>query len=207
MKQLTRQISALRDICLFKAAKKGNQAALVRLYGLTEVYWRKYYPNCFGWIMTRDDWASVAKEEFWSQWRLFDSKRGVRFNTWMVKVVKNRLTNERIRLGAQKRGSGVEDISIDVLQDSFMKIFSQDNSVLTEAYYKAFEDYLVQKKDVDGKVLKVFHLRILDESLSKTKLAFLVGVSIISLERMLNIVKYHVRGFINEKAPGYVYEI
>lgn len=207
MKQLNRQTSALRDLCLFKAAKKGNQSALVRLYGLTEIYWRKYYPTCFERFMDKRDWGSVAKEEFWSQWELFDPKRGVRFNTWMVRIVRNRLTNERIRLSAQKRGSGVEDVSMDDLNDSFMLIFSENNSMLVDAYYKAFEEYLIQKEDVDEKVLKVFHLKILHEKISKTKLAFLAGISVSHLERLLNIVKYHVHSFINNEAPGYVYEV
>lgn len=202
-RQGLRKMKRMREVSLYLAAVKGDHKALARLYELNEPYWSKIHPVGFSRLMTFDDWTSLAKEEFFSQWRKFDPTRKTLFTSWMFGVVRNSFLNEIIRLKAKKRGGGVEDFSFEDIEYLSFEEFVCTNDTMVLLYFDSFERYLKQQKETDDLVLKVFQLKKFKESLTDTRLSVLCNVSIPQIKASLNFVKCCVKKFVEQGAFGY----
>lgn len=166
---------------LWHLANFGDKDALTILYNKTRHLWFRFVPGETS-LYNKDDWFQIAAEEFFQKWMRFDPDKGFAFNSWIVRVIRNRWLN--VLRGDEKRTPvTVSETVFKNFEDMLtVEFVDYEDGEFMDAFLYRFRDYLISE-NVSPSVLHVFDLRIHAFNISIDSIASVMQRSVSFVKR------------------------
>ena len=135
--------------------------------------------------------------------RRFDSRRGVKFSTWLYAIAKHIVASELTYRNAQKRGGGVRPLSLDEIAERRGKDLSPpeefENEVFRAKVYRAME---IVQRESDFLEFQVYKMRI-SRKMKSTEIAAALGVSEASVSRYIRKIRGRLQQTLRDVVREY----